>query len=144
MMDVSPLSMLGLSLPPDTAIPNPILESCDTETKYEEKEIALKLKALLMSLALIKSELTDIKTVKQEDITIQINRNGKASRLCHGPAVRQDLCFRQYLNTLPVLISCLNPLQGGINTKPSSGLHSISALLSTNRLMVCNKENAFY
>lgn len=54
MMDVSPLSMLGLSLPPDTAIPNPILESWETERIYE-KETALQFKALLMSLALIKS-----------------------------------------------------------------------------------------
>lgn len=48
MMDVSPLSTLGLSLPPDTAIPNPILESLETEWKYEEKKTALKFKALLL------------------------------------------------------------------------------------------------
>lgn len=38
-MDVSPFSKWGLSLPPDTAIPNPLLESCSLEGR-EGKQVA--------------------------------------------------------------------------------------------------------
>lgn len=38
MMDVSPLSTFGLSRPPDTAIPKPILESCE---RKREKSLSV-------------------------------------------------------------------------------------------------------
>lgn len=36
-IDVSPFSKWGLSLPPDTAIPNPLLESCSLELREKLK-----------------------------------------------------------------------------------------------------------
>lgn len=37
-IDVSPFSKCGLSLPPDTAIPNPLLESCSLELGERKKQ----------------------------------------------------------------------------------------------------------
>lgn len=38
-IDVSPFSKCGLSLPPDTAIPNPLLESCSLELGERKKKM---------------------------------------------------------------------------------------------------------